>query len=72
MKRYYLNIVQKRNGDNELHNEFCLYVPVIINAKYIGEFPNEIEALKEAIKDFPNANGCKYCCAASYTHYEVE
>lgn len=72
MKRYYLDIVPKRNGDNELHHEFCLYVPVIINAKYIGEFATEIDALKEAQKDFKNANGCKSCCAACYTHYEVE
>ena len=72
MKRYYIDIVQKRNGDNELHHEFCLYLPVIINSKYIGDFSDEIEAFKEAQKDFPNANGCKYCCIASYTYYEVQ
>lgn len=72
MKRYYLDLIQKKNGDNELHHEFCLYIPIIINAQYIGDFSNENEALKEALKSYPNANGCKNCCAACHTHYEVE
>ena len=72
MKRYYLNIVPEKNGDNELHDEFCLYVPIIINAKYIGDFSDPKKALDEALKSHPNANGCKHCCSSSYIEYEVE
>lgn len=72
MNRYYLDLIQKKNGDHELHNEFCLYMPVIINAQYIGDFSHENEAHKEALKKYPNANGCKHCCAAIHIHYEVE
>jgi hypothetical protein len=63
MKRYYLDLIPKKNGDYELHNEFCLYMPVIINALYIGDFSNEKDALKEALKKQPNTNGCKHCCS---------
>jgi hypothetical protein len=72
MKRYYLDLIPKKNEDNELHNEFCLYMPVIVNAKYIGDFSNEMEALKEALKKHPNANGCKHCCSTAHIQYEVE
>lgn len=72
MNRYYLNIVATENGDNEIHNEFCLYVPVIINAKYLGDFSDPKTALEEALKNYPNANGCKHCCSSSHIEYELE
>lgn len=72
MKRYYLNIVAEKNGDNEIHTEFCLYLPVIINAKYIGDFSESKKAIDEALKNYPNANGCKHCCSSSHIEYVVE
>ena len=72
MKRYYLDLIPKTNQDHELHNEFCIYMPVIINAQYIGDFSDDKKALEEALKSYPNANGCKYCCSSSHIHYEVE
>ena len=72
MKRYYVNVVAKENGDNELHHEYCLYVPVIINAQYIGEYSDDKLAIVEAQKIFPNVNGCKHCCSTIHIEYEME
>lgn len=72
MKRYYLDLIPKKNQDHELHNEFCIYMPVIINAQYIGDFSEDKKALEVALKNYPNANGCKYCCSTAHIHYEVE
>ena len=50
MKRYYLDLIPKTNQDHELHNEFCIYMPVIINAQYIGDFSEDKKALEETSK----------------------
>jgi hypothetical protein len=72
MKRYYIDIEAQKNGDHVLHNEFCLYMPIIIRSKYIGEFSNSKAALKEAEKEYNTANGCNNCSPESYTDYEKE
>ncbi|WP_339888298.1 hypothetical protein [uncultured Flavobacterium sp.] len=67
-----MDIIAKENRDHELHNEFCLYMPVIINAQYIGDFSDDKKALEEALKSYPNANGCKNCCSTCHIQHEVE
>ncbi len=63
MKKYYVNMKAQTNGDHEMHVRDCEKFPNSENAKYLGEFSNCQDALKEAKKIYPlTADGCWICC----------
>jgi hypothetical protein len=65
--KYYVNKNAQINGDHEVHNEYCRYLPNIENRKYLGEFSNCSDAVKEAKKTYAKSNGCKTCSNSCHT-----
>lgn len=67
MATYYVNKRAQLNGDHEVHISDCLYLPLIENRKYLGEFSNCQDAVKEAKKTYTKSNGCKTCSYECHT-----
>lgn len=65
--KYYVNNKAQSNGDHEVHTEYCRYLPNSDNRKYLGEFSNCSDAVKEAKKIYYKSNGCKTCSNACHT-----
>jgi hypothetical protein len=65
--KYYVNKNAQSNGDHEVHTQSCSYLPSELNRKYLGEFSNCEDAVREAKKTYPKSNGCFYCCRARHT-----
>jgi len=62
MAFYYVNKLAQANGDHEVHNGNCYYLPQEPNRHYLGSFSSCCEAVKQAQKTYFQSNGCKYCC----------
>jgi hypothetical protein len=67
MKKYYVNKIAQLNGDHEVHNEDCKYLPNSENRKYLGEFSNCKDAVTEAKRTYNQVNGCYYCSNSCHT-----
>ncbi len=61
MLLYYVNKNAKANGDHEVHQLGCEWMPNDLNWLYLGRFENCFDAVKEAKKFYPQSNGCYYC-----------
>lgn len=61
MKKYYVNKNAQYNGDHEVHHGDCIYLPTVNNRKYLGEFSLCYQAVMEAKKTYPSADGCRIC-----------
>ncbi|MDD5185741.1 MAG: hypothetical protein PHS84_10830 [Paludibacter sp.] len=59
---YYVNKNEQPNGDHEVHTISCLYLPTTENRLSLGSFDNCADAVREAKRTFPKADGCFYCC----------
>ena len=66
-KKYYVNGQAQGNGDHEVHNETCHYLPVTTNRIYLGEFYSCQSAVVEARKRYSKTNGCYYCSGTCHT-----
>lgn len=67
MPNYYVNTRPQTNGDHEVHTDTCRYLPAPEHQKALGYFFNCADAVREAKKTFPKANGCYYCANACHT-----
>ena len=67
MAEYYANKKAQDNGDHEVHEGDCNYLPGPGNKLYLGFFTNCYDAVKEAKKYFPQSNGCYYCSQECHT-----
>lgn len=67
--KYYVNNEAQPNGDHEVHQENCKYLP--LTRIFLGFFPSCEEALKEAKKLFPKSNGCFTCSRNCFTPYAM-
>ena len=67
MMIYYVNDNPQSNGDHEVHEFNCAWMPAESNCTYLGVFENCSGAVKQAKKYYPSANGCFYCCRACHT-----
>ena len=67
MEFYYVNKNAQPNGDHEVHVSNCSYLPSFENRMYLGLFSFCSEAVREAKKTYPQADGCYYCCRACNT-----
>jgi len=65
--KYYVNKVAQSNGDHEVHTAGCTWLPSEQNRKYLGEFENCEDAVKEAKKTYTQSNGCATCSSACHT-----
>lgn len=61
-KKYYVNRIEQKNGDHEVHNENCQYLPKPLNRVYLGEFANCQDAIRVARTHYYLVDGCFYCC----------
>lgn len=61
MAKYYVNKNAQSNGDHEVHNEDCAWLPNKENREYLGEFDNCKDAVEKAKKTYPTADGCGRC-----------
>lgn len=67
MKKYYVNKNAQSNGDHEVHREDCVYLPLLANRQYLGEFTSCEGAVKEAKRYYSQSNGCKTCSLNCHT-----
>lgn len=67
MKKYYVNNNVQSNGDHEVHNENCVYLPLQQNRTYLGFFFSCKDAVNEAKKHHTQVNGCKTCSTECHT-----
>jgi hypothetical protein len=67
MKKYYVNAKAQNNGDHEVHNESCIYLPSAANRTYLGEFSTCAPAVKKAKETYRTADGCKTCSPDCHT-----
>jgi hypothetical protein len=65
MKTYYVNNRAQNNGDHEVHEEGCFYMPS--DKKNLGAHSSCEGAVKEAKKTYSKSNGCKTCCPSCHT-----
>ncbi|MDN5289032.1 MAG: hypothetical protein JWR38_5306 [Mucilaginibacter sp.] len=65
--KYYVNQNAQSNGDHEVHEESCAYLPKLENRTYLGEFSSCKGAVEEAKKRYYKADGCKYCSPDCHT-----
>ncbi len=66
-KKYYVNTKEQVNGDHEVHEEGCIYMPGLENRRLLGEFSNCHDAVNEAKKFLSQVNGCIYCSTPCHT-----
>ena len=60
-----MNKNQQSNGDYEVHQEDCKYMPEYLSRELLGDFDECKEAVEAAKEMFPNKsriNGCYFCC----------
>ena len=64
MKRYY---VHKYNSNHEVHREGCSTDFDLSNMLYLGQFTNCSDAVREAKRTYPDADGCRICSSECHT-----
>lgn len=67
MPHYYVNREAQPNGDHEVHEQGCIYLPSEPNRQYLGEFPSCQPAMAIARLYFPQSDGCYFCCRPCHT-----
>lgn len=69
MPQFYINTNQQANGDNEVHQDPCTYMPAPQNRVDLGNHPNCQSAVADAKRRWPRGqiNGCYYCANACHT-----
>ncbi|PKM43782.1 MAG: hypothetical protein CVV05_13045 [Gammaproteobacteria bacterium HGW-Gammaproteobacteria-1] len=67
MTKYYVNTNAQDSGDHEVHEEGCSFMPAPQHQKYLGNFTNCHDAVREARKYYPSADGCFYCSKACHS-----
>lgn len=65
-KKYYVNSYAQPNGDHEVHDENCYFLPEATNTLYLGSFFSCVGAVIEAKKYYPTADGCYYCSSTCH------
>lgn len=67
MAYYCVNSNEQPNGDHEVHESTCSFLPSEQNRIWLGEFESCQEAVREARKHFRQVNGCYHCSYACHT-----
>ncbi|MCK0132319.1 hypothetical protein MWU59_12480 [Flavobacteriaceae bacterium F08102] len=67
MGNYYVNKIEQKNGDHEVHEEGCTWMPTIDNRMYLGNFFNCAFAVNKAKQYYSQVNGCYYCSKDCHT-----
>lgn len=64
---YYVNENAQSNGDHEVHEEACSYLPKEENRIDLGDFAGCAAAVSEAREYFTQVNGCVHCSEECHT-----
>lgn len=67
MEQYYVNKIEQRTGEHEVHTSSCSFLPSSDNRIYLGLFSSCAEAVREARKHYTKVDGCYYCCKPCHT-----
>ncbi|MGB3467343.1 MAG: hypothetical protein WBA74_18815 [Cyclobacteriaceae bacterium] len=67
MKTYYVNKNTQSNGDHEVHEESCRFLPHVANRLFLGEFANCRGALVAAKRHYDQVDGCSICSKECHT-----
>ena len=67
MPAYYVNRRAQSNGDHEVHESGCYYMPSDANRVYLGVLDRCQDAVREAKKHYAQSNGCATCSPACHT-----
>jgi len=62
---YYVNKNSQtplEDGEHEVHEEGCSFLPDIENRLKLGTFYSCRDAIAEAKKHYEKVDGCYYCC----------
>ena len=65
MASYYVNQRPQPNGDHEVHQSTCSYLPT--DRTYLGEFTNCRDAVQAAKRYYTKSNGCYWCSRDCHT-----
>ena len=65
--KYYVNKEKDEDGDHEVHEGGCKYLPAAENRQYLGLFESCAGAVEEAKKTYETANGCVHCSEECHT-----
>ena len=65
--RYYVNKNAQTNGDHEVHQTGCSFLPDESNRIYLGEFASCGPAVSPAKRHYTQVNGCYYCSRSCHT-----
>ncbi|HEU4576399.1 MAG TPA: hypothetical protein VFS36_15460 [Chitinophagaceae bacterium] len=66
-KKYYVSKIREANGDHEVHESTCDWLPIPENRIFLGEFTSCREAVTAAKKYYTQVNGCYYCSNECHT-----
>lgn len=66
MPQYYVNRNAQENGDHEVHEETCTYLPAPANRIALGWHPSCHGAVAKAREYYVRADGCAKCCPACH------
>jgi hypothetical protein len=67
MASYYRNRNAQWNGDHEVHQSDCYYMPAPENRHYLGEYNGCFQAVAAAKLHDSSSDGCAYCSPACHT-----
>lgn len=67
MHRYYVNKNAQDNGDHEVHQQGCDFLPQPENRIYLGTFSSCHEAVVAARQHYSQVNGCYFCSRECHT-----
>ena len=67
MKLYYVNKNAQANGDHEVHEGGCYWLPATENRTYLGTFSSCHGAVQEARKHYTQVDGCAHCSPDCHT-----
>lgn len=65
--RYYVNKNAQVNGDHEVHERTCSFLPDEDNRIYLGDFAGCRAAVAEARNHYTQVNGCYFCSEPCHT-----
>lgn len=65
--RYYVNKNAQANGDHEVHEQTCSFVPDEPNRVFLGDHQSCSPAVAAAQGIYPQSNGCYYCSRSCHT-----
>ncbi|HVI46206.1 MAG TPA: hypothetical protein VM802_15125 [Chitinophaga sp.] len=60
-QNYYVSRIEQSNGDHEVHDQRCTFLPSLGNRLYLGEFESCREAINSAREIYSGVDGCKFC-----------